>query len=351
MRVHAGMLLVIAAGTLHAQQSATVAGDYAGTQGGTRIVLHLTAGADGALKASTDTPDQGVFGLQCADVSLRGQNLSFSVPSVHGTWTGFVTDNGATLAGMWNQGSPKPLNFTRLASAAAPARPAAAAPTEVPWDTYTFKFVQNDMMQAMQHGILVGTIVTANGQEKVIPVPGHDPQALQKSFDDYRVFAARSQGATPPPTGEVTIAAVRFDDAAKSIVVPQPDGTEVTFVGDDVKISGRFPGTGYLLRPQKASVRRTLERSLFHPNTTDAAAFGNGVEFLREAGGLIYDSGMGGYDAQEDPRVLKAKQLSKIAVDAVDAVRHVPGHADFTPTAYQALLKISQYKLRSDGSR
>src|SRR5215469_18229578 len=79
---------------------------------------------------------------------------------------------------------------------------------------------------------------------------------------------------------------------------------------------------------------------------------GGGEEFLREGGGINYDSGMGtNPDMQVNSPVLTAKQLSKIAVDAVADVRQVPGHENFTPPGYNTLKEISQYRLRSDGSR
>ena len=79
---------------------------------------------------------------------------------------------------------------------------------------------------------------------------------------------------------------------------------------------------------------------------------GGGVEFLREGGGIIYDSGMGtNSDMQVNSPVLTAKQLSQIAVAAVADVRKVPGHESFTPPGYNTLKEISQYRLRSDGSR
>lgn len=96
---------------------------------------------------------------------------------------------------------------------------------------------------------------------------------------------------------------------------------------------------------------RTLERSFDKTHAAGGSAFGGGVEFLREGGGLIYDSGMGSYNLQENPQILKAKQLSQMAVDAVAAVRKAPGHENFKPPAYDTLLEISKYRLRSDGSR
>jgi hypothetical protein len=79
---------------------------------------------------------------------------------------------------------------------------------------------------------------------------------------------------------------------------------------------------------------------------------GGGEEFLREGGGIIDDAGMGtNQDMQVNSPVLTAKQLSKIAVDAVADVRQVPGRENFTPPGYNTPKEISQYRLRSDGSR
>ena len=105
-----------------AQESSTVRGDFVGTLGPLHLKLHITAAPDGSLTGTLDSLDQGASGLPCADFHREGRNLSFSVPVVHGSWTGSVEDDGATLIGAWNQGSPMPLNFTqdRFISAAKP---------------------------------------------------------------------------------------------------------------------------------------------------------------------------------------------------------------------------------------
>jgi hypothetical protein len=124
----------------------------------------------------------------------------------------------------------------------------------------------------------------------------------------------------------------------------------VTFVGEDVKIHN-YQGGGYPLRHQKGSAGRLLQSSILHPTRAGGGMAGGGIEFLREGGGLIYDSGTGGNNLQENRQVLMAKQLSQIAVDAVADVRKVPGHESFAPPGYNSLKEISQYRLRSDGSR
>jgi len=250
---------------------------------------------------------------------------------------------------------------------------------EVKWDDYTYKFDRSGTMaQVFENGKVVGTILTMNGQQRVLPLPGTDSEKMTKSFEDYKGFNARSHsgsapaaaataptsspaeqpgtspataGALPGNPTSTPASAIRFDDASHSIIVPRPDGVTVTFVGEDVKIAG-FRRLNYIVRHKKGSAGRFFEHSLGHSDSAGGSLSGGGEEFLREGGGIIYDSGMGtNADMQVNSPVLQAKQLSKIAVDAVADVRQVPGHENFTPPGYNTLKEISQYRLRSDGSR
>jgi hypothetical protein len=383
MRTHflPGFLLI--ATLTFAQQKPDFAGEYAGILGPYHVKLHLSAGSDGALSGSVDSPDQGMSGVPCTDFHVNGLSLSFNVPMVHGTWTGFLSADGTSLSGMWSQGSPMPLNLTRVTAGSAanaassivlPPRPGVG---EVKWDDYTFKYnPSGTMAQVFEGGKIVGTILTMNSDQRVIPLPGPDSEKLMKSFDDYKAFQARSHSGSssaaaataPPPAGQpeppaatastatppnasvTTSPAIHFDDATHTITVPRPDGVTVTFVGDDVKIAS-FRRANYVVRHQKGSAGRFLEHSVGHSNSAGGSLSGGGEEFLREGGGIIYDSGMGGYNLQESPQVLLAKQLSQVAVDAVADVRRVAGHENFTPPGYNTLKEISQYRLRSDGSR
>jgi D-alanyl-D-alanine-carboxypeptidase/D-alanyl-D-alanine-endopeptidase len=110
----AAILLMLSLNFLpaHAQTTPTVAGDYAGVLGGAlHVKLHIKVDAAGAMTGSLDIVDQGAMGIPCADFKLDGVNLNFAVTVVHGKWTGTVTAEG--LTGMWDQGSPQPLNFAR----------------------------------------------------------------------------------------------------------------------------------------------------------------------------------------------------------------------------------------------
>jgi hypothetical protein len=387
-------VLVVAAGLMpcvaFAQAKPDFPGDYAGLLGPLRVKLHVTAAHDGALACSVDSPDQNMVGVPCADLHTNGQSLNFTVPMVGGTYTGLLSGDGSSLTGVWSQGSPTPLTLNRV-TASTPASAAVSAPAvptpnaEVKWDDYTFKFDRSGTMaQVFEGGKVVGTILTMNGQQRVLPLPGTDATKITKSFEDYQAFNARSHGgsgsaavsapaapgaanaATPaatsftPPASRGSFqvnasptpaADIRIDDATHTVTVPRSDGITVTFVGEDVKIAG-FRKLNYIVRHQKGSTGRFLEHSIGHSDSAGGSLSGGGEEFLLDGGGLIYDSGMGtSSDMQVNSSVLTAKQLSQIAVAAVADVRQVPGHENFAPPGYNTLKEISQYRLRSDGSR
>jgi serine-type D-Ala-D-Ala carboxypeptidase/endopeptidase len=104
-------------------QNAPLSGDYLGKLGPLRLALHVHAAADGTLRATLDSIDQGSRDLPCTDLKLAGSAFSFSVPSVQGNWKGSVSPDWSLLTGTWSQGTPMPLTFTRdtFVAAAAPA--------------------------------------------------------------------------------------------------------------------------------------------------------------------------------------------------------------------------------------
>lgn len=106
-------MICIGGGMANAQQKSNIAGNYSGALGPLHVELHLAVSPEGIVTGTLDSPNQGVRGLKCTDVHLEGDNLSFAVPAVGGTWKGTVASDGATLSGTWSQGSPGPLNFKR----------------------------------------------------------------------------------------------------------------------------------------------------------------------------------------------------------------------------------------------
>ncbi len=110
-----------AAKTASAQKAAGIAGDWQGTlQAGPQqlhLVLHITQTAEGGLKASMDSVDQGANGIPISKISFQEGKVSFSSEEIHGTYEGKLDSVGSEIAGTWSQGQPLPLNFKRAVQA------------------------------------------------------------------------------------------------------------------------------------------------------------------------------------------------------------------------------------------
>lgn len=120
--------LILIAGTLFGsfpafgQTPAAIVGEWRGDlhAGATSLplVLHLRVDPAGALQATLDSPAQGAYGLGGTNVVLRGRELSFDVPSVHGAYKGMLKPDGKTLTGTWTQAVSLPLELRQTTSAA-----------------------------------------------------------------------------------------------------------------------------------------------------------------------------------------------------------------------------------------
>lgn len=99
---------------LHAQD---IVGDWHGTlsAGGAelRLVLHISKGDNGDLKATLDSVDQGANGIPVTSITLENSNLKLTVDAVHGTYDGKVNADATSITGTWSQGQPLPLEFRR----------------------------------------------------------------------------------------------------------------------------------------------------------------------------------------------------------------------------------------------
>jgi dienelactone hydrolase len=106
--------LLLAASLAQAQD---IADDWHGTlsAGGAelRLVLHITKAADGSLKATLDSVDQGANGILVNSVTLKDSKLNLEIQAVNGTYEGKVSADGKTISGTWSQGSSLPLDFKR----------------------------------------------------------------------------------------------------------------------------------------------------------------------------------------------------------------------------------------------
>jgi hypothetical protein len=104
---------------LASANASTIAGDWIGThetpQGPRRIVLHLS-GDDNALRATTDSPDQRVYGIPVPSVSLDGLTFRFGIPRLDVQYSGVIHADGSIAGTFVQHGTATPLVFERAAN-------------------------------------------------------------------------------------------------------------------------------------------------------------------------------------------------------------------------------------------
>ncbi len=119
--------------------SSTLAGHWTGSlQAGEAVlhlVLHVSKAEDGSFRATIDSLDQGVYGIEVTSLAQKESTLHFNVASVGASYEGkFAADHGS-IAGEWTQGSASlPLVFHRQAAGSGAKKPSdAIASAEGVW--------------------------------------------------------------------------------------------------------------------------------------------------------------------------------------------------------------------------
>ena len=96
-----------------------------------RVVVRVTAAADGKLQGEFVSIDQSPKGFPLADVKAAGGALSFALPQIQATYEGKWDAAKGAWVGVWKQGQvslPLTLEKGEFAPAAAPSAPAPAKP-------------------------------------------------------------------------------------------------------------------------------------------------------------------------------------------------------------------------------
>ena len=90
-------------------RSSTLAGHWTGSlQAGEAVlhlVLHVSKSQDGSFKATLDSLDQGVYGIEVTSLTQKDSTLNFNVSSVSASYEGKIAANHDSIEGAWTQGS------------------------------------------------------------------------------------------------------------------------------------------------------------------------------------------------------------------------------------------------------
>jgi fermentation-respiration switch protein FrsA (DUF1100 family) len=119
--------------------SSTLEGRWSGSlQAGEAVlhlVLHVSKAEDGSLKATIDSLDQGVYGIEVTSLTRKNSTIRFDVASVGASYEGKLAADHRSIEGDWSQGSVSlPLIFHRQAAGAGAKNPSdAIASAEGVW--------------------------------------------------------------------------------------------------------------------------------------------------------------------------------------------------------------------------
>jgi alpha/beta superfamily hydrolase len=102
-----GVLLVMVCLTLKlfAQQK-NIEGNWLGTLDvgvKLRLVFHFTKATNGILSGTMDSPDQGIKGIQCSSVIIKGDSVLAEVAVIKGNYSGLLISD-SIITGSWRQG-------------------------------------------------------------------------------------------------------------------------------------------------------------------------------------------------------------------------------------------------------
>jgi len=99
------------------------------------LLLHVSKAPDGSFKATIDSLDQGVYGIEVTSLTQKESTLRFKVSSVGARYEGRIAADHSSIEGDWTQGSASlPLVFHRQPAGAGAKKPSdAIASAEGMW--------------------------------------------------------------------------------------------------------------------------------------------------------------------------------------------------------------------------
>jgi pimeloyl-ACP methyl ester carboxylesterase len=88
------------------------------------LVLHIAKTSDGSIKATIDSLDQGVYGIEVTSYTRKDSTLRFTVSSVGVSYQGRISADHRGIEGIWSQASISlPLIFHRQPAGASARKP------------------------------------------------------------------------------------------------------------------------------------------------------------------------------------------------------------------------------------
>jgi pimeloyl-ACP methyl ester carboxylesterase len=195
-----------------------------------RVLLDVTRGADGALAATADSPDQGARGLHVDSIRLDKDQVDFTL-AIGAAYQGTLNAAGDTLTGQWKQrGASLPLEFHRGTSTASSAPEEPRRP-QTPKPPLPYRAEEVSYENPAAHVKLAGTFVVPPGAgpfPAVLLLTGSGAQDRDETIFGHKPFLVLADALA-----RRGIAVLRVDD--RGIGGSSGDFTQATsedFAGD-----------------------------------------------------------------------------------------------------------------------
>src|SRR5215831_11087292 len=175
-----------------------------------RVVFHITNTEDG-LKATMDSPDQGMKGLPATTVTRTGASLKIEAKNINGTYEGKISADVSSIDGTWSQNGgsfPLVLKRTKDEAILEPKRP------QVPAKPYPYREEEVTYDNKAQNVTLAATFAIPQGTgpfPAVLLITGSGPQDRDETLLGHKPFLILSDYLT-----RHGIAVLRADDRGTS---------------------------------------------------------------------------------------------------------------------------------------
>ena len=224
-----------------------------------RVVFHIINTEDG-LKATMDSPDQGMKGLPVTAVTRNGNSLKLEAKNINGAYEGKVSADLSSIDGTWSQnGASFPLVLKRTKDEAIlePKRP------QVPAKPYPYREQEVTYGNQVQNVTLAATFTVPKGTgpfPAALLITGSGPQDRDETLLGHKPFLILSDYLT-----RHGIAVLRADDrgTGKSTGV-FANATTADFA-TDVEAGVAYLKTRSEVNPQKIGLIGHSEGAMIAP--------------------------------------------------------------------------------------
>jgi pimeloyl-ACP methyl ester carboxylesterase len=255
----------------------TLEGTWAGTlQAGDTVlhlVVHIARGDHDSFRATLDSLDQGVYGIEASSFTQTGSTVKIEVPSVSASYEGKISADHRSIEGTWSQGGASlPLVFQRQTRAASAKRPPGAV--------------------AAAEGVWQGVLETNGMRFRLQLHVSHDPKGqLVATLDSI------DQGISGFPATSVTQqdSAIHFDLSAVQGVYDGTLNATGNVISGTLQQSGNSSVLNFKRSDQIPALRRPQTPVKPYPYKEAEITFANAGAGISLSGTLTLPRGPGSF--------------------------------------------------------